>query len=46
MRLNVMVGVNFGPNKFGSVRLDLNGHKYMVKNNRGDRRYYNNNVIL
>jgi len=36
-----MLDVNFVvTNKFGRVRLNLNGYQYMVKNNRGDRRYW------
>ena len=35
-----MLAVNFLPNKFGRVRLELNGYQYMVKNNKGDRCYW------
>ena len=35
-----MFAVKYVPNKFGRVRLELNGYQYMVKNNRGDRRYW------
>jgi hypothetical protein len=35
-----MFAVNFVPNKFGRVRLELNGYQYMVKNNKGDRCYW------
>jgi len=37
---NAMLAVNFIPNKFGRVQLELNGYQYMVKNNRSDRRYW------
>ena len=43
---NVMLVVNFEPNKLGRVRLDLNGYQYMVKNNRGDKRYWKSIVPL
>jgi hypothetical protein len=43
---NVMLAVNFEPNKLGRVRLDLNGYQYMVKNNRGDKRYWKSIVPL
>jgi hypothetical protein len=35
-----MFAVNFVPNKFGRVRLELNGYQYMVKNNKGDTCYW------
>ena len=35
-----MLAVNFLPNKFGRVRLELNGYQYMVKNNKGDICYW------
>jgi len=35
-----MLAVKFVPNKFGRVRLELNGHQYMVKTSRGHRRYW------
>jgi hypothetical protein len=35
-----MLAVNFLPNKFGGVRLELNGYQYMVKNNKGDICYW------
>ena len=37
---NAMLAVNFVPNKFGRVRLELNGYQFMVKTTRGDRRYW------
>ena len=37
---NVMLAVNFVPNKFGKVRLEVNGYQYMVKTTKGDRRYW------
>ena len=36
---NAMLVVNFVSNKLGRVRLELNGYRYIAKNNRGDRRY-------
>ena len=41
-----MFGDNFVPNKFGRVRLELNGYQYMVKNNKGDTCYWKCNVPL
>ena len=35
-----MLAVNFLPNKFGGVRLELNGYQYLVKNNKGDICYW------
>jgi hypothetical protein len=35
-----MLAVNFLPNKFGRVWLELNGYQYMVKNNKGDIFYW------
>jgi hypothetical protein len=35
-----MLAVNFLPNKFGGVPLELNGYQYMVKNNKGDICYW------
>jgi hypothetical protein len=43
---NAMLVVNFVSNKLGRVRLELNGYQYMVKNNRGDRRYWKCIVLL
>jgi len=32
--VKAMFAVKFVPNKFGRVRLELNGYQYMVKNKR------------
>ena len=36
----MLFAVNFISKMLGRVRLELNGYQYMVKNNRGDKRYW------